>query len=206
LLQNGFTPLVAACDTFRSAAVEQLAVHCRRLNVELYEKGYRTDPAAIAQEAVRQGKTHSKSFSNLIVNFISNFLKAKVKGKDVVLIDTTGRMQDNLPLMQALAKLVNSVKPDLVLFVGEALVGHDAVDQLVKFNQSLVDLSKEREPRKIDGIILTKFDTIDDKVGAAISMVYTTGQPIVFVGVGQHYTDLKRLNVGAVTKALLKGA
>ena len=76
----------------------------------------------------------------------------------------------------------------------------------MKFNQALIDLSKEKEPRKIDGIILTKFDTIDDKVGAALSMVYTTGQPIVFVGVGQHYTDLKRLNVHAVTKSLLKGA
>lgn len=94
----------------------------------------------------------------------------------------------------------------MVLFVGEALVGHDAVDQLVKFNQNLMDLSKDKEPRLIDGIILTKFDTIDDKVGAAISMVYSTGQPIVFVGTGQHYTDLRRLNVSVVTRALLKGA
>ncbi len=59
---------------------------------------------------------------------------------------------------------MNTVKPDLVLFVGEALVGHDAVDQLTQFNKNLIDLSKEKEPRMIDGIILTKFDTIDDKV------------------------------------------
>lgn len=56
----------------------------------------------------------------------------------------------------------------------------------------------------IDGIVLTKFDTIDDKVGAAVSMVYTTGIPVVFVGVGQHYTDLRKMNVDTIVKALLK--
>jgi len=101
--------------------------------------------------------------------------------------------------------LVNTVKPDLVLFVGEALVGNDGIDQLLKFNQALSELSNEKNPRLIDGIILTKFDTIDDKVGASISMVYTTGQPIVFLGTGQHYTDLRRMNVQMVTRVLLKG-
>jgi len=132
--------------------------------------------------------------------------KAKQTSTDVVLIDTAGRMQDNELLMKALSKLVNTVNPDLVLFVGEALVGNDAVDQLTKYNKALMDLSTEKDARLIDGIILSKFDTIDDKVGAAISMVYTTGSPIVFLGVGQHYTDIRRLNVSAVTKALLKGS
>lgn len=59
---------------------------------------------------------------------------------------------------------MNVNTPDLVLFVGEALVGNDGVDQLVKFNQALTDLSTSNKPRLIDGIILTKFDTIDDKV------------------------------------------
>jgi signal recognition particle receptor subunit alpha len=59
--------------------------------------------------------------------------------------------------------------------------------------------------RSIDGIVLTKFDTVDDKVGAAISMVYATGQPIVFVGVGQTYTDLKTLNVRKIVQILIKG-
>jgi signal recognition particle receptor subunit alpha len=94
--------------------------------------------------------------------------------------------------------------PDKVLFVGEALVGNEAVDQLVKFNQALKDLSDVHKPRQIDGILLTKFDTIDDKVGAAISMAYATGQPILFVGTGQTYTDLKKLNVRTVLDALLK--
>lgn len=123
---------------------------------------------------------------------------------DVVLIDTAGRMQDNEPLMRALAKLIKVNEPDLVLFVGEALVGNEAVDQLVKFNQALADHSSSSNPHVIDGIVLTKFDTIDDKVGAAISMTYITGQPIVFVGTGQTYTDLKALNANAVVHALMK--
>ena len=61
-----------------------------------------------------------------------------------------------------------------------------------------------REPRLIDGIMLTKFDTISDKVGAALSLVYTTGKPIVFVGTGQTYTDIRNLNVDHCVKALLK--
>ena len=85
---------------------------------------------------------------------------------DVVLVDTAGRMQDNEPLMRSLAKLITVNDPDLVLFVGEALVGNEAVDQLVKFNQALSDYSSQNNPHLIDGIVLTKFDTIDDKASA----------------------------------------
>uniref|UniRef100_A0A672PE55 SRP receptor subunit alpha n=1 Tax=Sinocyclocheilus grahami TaxID=75366 RepID=A0A672PE55_SINGR len=196
LIENGFTVLIAACDTFRAGAVEQLRTHQRRLNslhplekhggqpaVQLFEKGYGKDAAGIAMEAIA-------------------FARNQVF--DVVLIDTAGRMQDNGPLMTALAKLIAVNTPDLVLFVGEALVGNEAVDQLVKFNQALADHSKTDKPRLIDGIVLTKFDTIDDKVGAAISMTYITGQPIVFVGTGQTYSDLRSLNARAVVSALMK--
>ncbi|MED6239399.1 hypothetical protein ATANTOWER_005975 [Ataeniobius toweri] len=74
----------------------------------------------------------------------------------------------------------------------------------VKFNQALADHSMSDKPRLIDGIVLTKFDTIDDKVGAAISMTYITGQPIVFVGTGQTYNDLRSLNARAVVGSLMK--
>ncbi|XP_050067108.1 signal recognition particle receptor subunit alpha homolog [Anopheles maculipalpis] len=196
LIENNLSVLIAACDTFRAGAVEQLRTHMRHLNalhppekhggrhmVQLYEKGYGKDAAGIAMEAIR--------YAN----------ESKI---DVVLIDTAGRMQDNEPLMRALAKLIKVNEPDLVLFVGEALVGNEAVDQLVKFNQALADYSSSDRPHIIDGIVLTKFDTIDDKVGAAISMTYITGQPIVFVGTGQTYTDLKALNAKAVVHALMK--
>ena len=81
-----------------------------------------------------------------------------------VLACCSGRMQDNEPLMRALSNLISLNEPELVLFVGEALVGNDAVDQLTKFNQRLLDLSSSSKPHAIDGVLLTKFDTIDDKV------------------------------------------
>ncbi|MCJ8733397.1 hypothetical protein PDJAM_G00222850 [Pangasius djambal] len=122
LIENGFSVLIAACDTFRAGAVEQLRTHQRRLNslhppqqhghpvVQLFERGYGKDAAGIAMEAIAY---------------------ARNQGFDVVLVDTAGRMQDNAPLMTALAKLIAVNTPDLVLFVGEALVGNEAVDQLV---------------------------------------------------------------------------
>eukprot|EP00884_Botryococcus_braunii_P015301 jgi/Botrbrau1/2454/Bobra.0226s0013.1 len=183
LLQNNIKVMVAACDTFRAGAVEQLKTHCTRLGIPLYERGYEKDPAKVAFEAVKAAE------------------RAKC---DVLLVDTAGRMQDNEPLMRALSNLIALNEPDLVLFVGEALVGNDAVDQLTKFNQRLLDLSKADKPHAIDGILLTKFDTIDDKVGAAVSMVYTSGAPVVFVGCGQTYVDLRRLNVKSVVRSLLK--
>eukprot|EP01006_Ploeotia_vitrea_P007734 TRINITY_DN17986_c0_g1_i1.p1 TRINITY_DN17986_c0_g1~~TRINITY_DN17986_c0_g1_i1.p1 ORF type:complete len:668 (+),score=370.14 TRINITY_DN17986_c0_g1_i1:159-2162(+) len=183
LTSKDLTVSVAACDTFRSGAVQQLKTHCTRLGLNLFERGYNSDAASVAREAVKA---------------------AKKRGDDVVLIDTAGRMQDNAPLMRALSKLINLNKPDLVLFVGEALVGNDGVDQLMKFNNCLVDLSDGTDPRLIDGILLTKFDTIDDKVGAAISMTYSSGVPIMFVGVGQDYGDLKKMNVKMLIKKLMK--
>lgn len=114
-------------------------------------------------------------------------------------------MQDNEPLMRALAKLVGLNEPNLVLFVGEALVGNDSVDQLSKFNRALEEFSTGQQARGVDGIILTKFDTVDEKVGAAISMVYATGLPVVFTGVGQKYSDLRVLDVQRVVQVLIQG-
>ncbi|KAJ9120892.1 hypothetical protein QFC22_002827 [Naganishia vaughanmartiniae] len=164
LLQNKLRVLIAACDTFRSGAVEQLRVHVRNLSL-------------LGQELGRGANEGTKAHQF-----------------DVVLVDTAGRMQDNEPLMRALAKLVAVNAPDKIIFVGEALVGNEAVDQLSKFDRALRDFTSSAstgssgtkgKARGIDGMILTKFDTIDDKVGAALSMTYITGQPILFVGCGQ---------------------
>ncbi|CAM9143730.1 unnamed protein product [Scytosiphon promiscuus] len=181
LKENGIKVLIAACDTFRSGAVEQLRVHCRCLDVPLFEKGYARDSSAVAREAVKH---------------------AVEEGYDCVLIDTAGRMQNNEPLMRALSKLINENEPELVLFVGEALVGNDGVNQLQMFNQALANNSPAGRFHQIDGVVLTKFDTIDTKVGAALSMCYKTGQPVLFVGTGQKYTHLRKLNVTYVIKAL----
>lgn len=212
LILNGVRVLVIACDTFRAGAVEQLRTHVTalkniheniqeniqeknlknshekdsRAKIELFEKGYGKDSAAIAMEGINYART---------------------TGFNCCLIDTAGRMQDNEPLMKQLAKLIKINEPDLTLFVGEALVGNEAVDQLTKFNTALIDNGCRGDSDNnsaINGIILTKFDTIDDQVGAAISMTYITGQPILFVGVGQTYKDLKQLNAKAVVKALMK--
>ncbi|KAF5391720.1 hypothetical protein D9757_001772 [Collybiopsis confluens] len=198
LIQNGLRVLIAACDTFRSGAVEQLRVHVRNLSmlgvdgaadskgrVELFERGYGKDAAGIAKEAISYARDNDF---------------------DVVLIDTAGRMQDNEPLMRALAKLVTVNNPDKIIFVGEALVGNEAVDQLKKFDRALRDFSASSssgKERGIDGMLVTKWDTVDDKVGAALSMTYVTGQPILFVGCGQTYTDLRQLRVSNVVQAIL---
>ena len=181
LMNNGLKISIAACDNFRSGAIEQLKTHANALKCHLFEKGYKDDQAYIAKEAIK---------------------KKKKEGYDCVLIDTAGRMQDNEPLMKSLAKLVDINQPDAILFVGEALTGNDSVDQLTKFNQALIDNSKKDNPRTIDGILLTKFDTVDDKVGSALTMVYTTGKPIVYVGTGQKYINLKKLNANNVLNAL----
>lgn len=217
LSSNGVKVSIAACDTFRAGAVEQLKTHAARLKVPLFERGYEKDPAKVAAEAVRA---------------------AARDGVDCVLVDTAGRMQENEPLMRALAGLISTNDPDLVLFVGEALVGNDGVDQLKQFNARLLDLApprnvskgssslnsnngngsgttndnenaagttvREGRPCAVDGIVLTKFDTVDDKAGAAVSMVYASGAPVMFVGCGQTYVDLKRLNVRSVVRSLLK--
>ena len=191
-MKKNFKVLIVACDTFRSGAIEQLKIHIKALSalqqgaVEIFERGYGKDAATIAKEAIQFAKNN---------------------GHDVVLIDTAGRMQDNEPLMRALGKLVSENQPDKVVFVGEALVGNEAVDQLSKFNKALLDYSgnnNTKAPRRqIDGIILSKFDTIDDKVGAALSMSFTAKAPILFVGTGQSYGDLKVMNVKSLVTTLL---
>ncbi|KAH0486014.1 MAG: hypothetical protein KVP17_000449 [Porospora cf. gigantea B] len=179
--KGGLRVMIAACDTFRAGAVEQLRTHAQRLDVELFEQGYGKDASAIAASALSL---------------------ASQKSYDVVLIDTAGRMQDNIPLMRSLAKLVDHNDPDLVLFVGEALTGNDALDQFKKFNSALSDFST-RGGRSIDGIVLSKFDTVDSKVGAAVTLVCDTGAPLTFLGTGQNYTNLQKPNAAQIVDMLL---
>ena len=179
LKTHGASILVAACDTFRSGAVEQLRSHTKCLDIDLFERGYLKDPADVAKAAIDYAA------------------KQKI---DVVLVDTAGRMQNNASLMRQLARLLAVNDPDVTLFVGEALVGNDGIDQLTMFDNAL----KKDSANSIDALVLTKFDCIDDKVGAVLSMTYQSGLPVAFVGVGQKYTHLKKLSVNNVLNALFK--
>ncbi|KAI4220660.1 MAG: hypothetical protein L6R36_007461 [Xanthoria steineri] len=186
LLQNNLSLLIAACDTFRSGAVEQLRVHARNLKdlsdrenlgrVELYEKGYGKDAAHIARDAVAYAKDH-------------HF--------DVVLIDTAGRRHNDARLMSSLEKFAELARPDKILMVGEALVGTDSVMQARAFNAAF------GAKRGLDGFIISKCDTVGEMVGVLVSMVHATGIPVVFLGVGQHYGDLRTVNVGNVVGLLM---
>jgi len=155
----GLSVVMAACDTFRAAAIDQLQAHADKLSVKLIKHDYGSDPAAVAFDAIAHAK------------------KAE---KDVVLIDTAGRLHSNTNLMEELHKIIRIAKPDMKIFIGESVTGNDCVVQAKKFDEMV----------GIDGIVLSKAD-VDEKGGAAISVSYVTGKPILFLGTGQGYDDLE---------------
>ncbi len=157
-INKGHTPVIAASDTFRAGAIEQISHHAETIGVKIIKHKKGADPAAVAYDAVSH---------------------ARAQNKEIVLVDTAGRMQTNINLMDEMAKIKRVVSPDLIIFVGDSLTGNDAVDQANKFNDSV----------GLDGIILTKADA-DAKGGAALSIGYVINKPILFLGVGQGYEDL----------------
>jgi fused signal recognition particle receptor len=160
--KRGLTCVFAAGDTFRAGAIEQLTLHSERLGCKIIKHQEGSDPAAVAFDAVEH---------------------AKARKKDVVLIDTAGRMQTNTNLMDEMKKIKRVAKPDLVFFVGDALAGTDAVEQAKRFNDAV----------GIDAVILTKIDA-DAKGGAALSITKTIGKPIAYVSFGQEYDDFRRFD------------
>ncbi len=115
-LKHGYSVVLAAADTFRAGAIEQLEIHGKRLGVRVIKHRYGADPAAVAYDAVR----HAKS-----------------RKIDVVLIDTAGRLQTDKDLIEEMKKIARVVNPDLKIFVGDALTGNDALDQAEKFNNAV---------------------------------------------------------------------
>ena len=157
-LKKGYTPVIAASDTFRAGAIEQVTHHADNVGVKIIKHQKGSDPAAVAYDAVEH---------------------ARAQGKELVLIDTAGRMQTNTNLMDEMKKIKRVSNPDLVIFVGDALTGNDATQQAVKFNEAI----------DIDGVILTKADA-DSKGGASLSIGYVIKKPIMFLGMGQGYDDI----------------
>ncbi|MEM3445742.1 MAG: signal recognition particle-docking protein FtsY [Thermoplasmata archaeon] len=174
LLKQGKTCVIAAGDTFRAGAIEQIEIHANRLGVKLVKHAPGSDPAAVAYDAIEH---------------------AKARGKDVVLIDTAGRMQTNTNLMEEMKKIKRVAKPDLVIFVGDALAGNDAIEQARKFNAEV----------GVDCAILTKIDA-DAKGGAALSIAYAIKKPILFLSNGQGYEDIIKFSPEwLVNKILAEG-
>lgn len=159
---KGLSSVIAAADTYRAGAIEQIEVHANNVGVRLIKHGPGADAAAVSFDAIEH---------------------ARAKGKDVVLIDTAGRMDTNVNLMDELKKVVRVSKPNKVIFVGDALTGNAVVDQARAFDRYT----------SIDGVILTKADA-DAKGGAAISLAHTIKKPLYFLGTGQEYTDLLEFN------------
>ncbi|MBS3095112.1 signal recognition particle-docking protein FtsY [Candidatus Woesearchaeota archaeon] len=108
---------------------------------------------------------------------------AKSNHMDAVLIDTAGRQHSNVNLISEMQKIIRVIKPDLKIFIGESITGSDCIEQASSFDNAI----------GIDGIILSKAD-IDDKGGAAISIEYIVKKPIIYIGMGQDYDDLKEFN------------
>jgi fused signal recognition particle receptor len=116
LQSNGLSVVLAAADTFRAAAIDQLQLHADKLNVKLIRHDYGSDPAAVAFDAIKH---------------------AEAKKIDVVLIDTAGRLHSNVNLMDEMKKIMRVAKPDLKIFVGESITGNDCVEQAKQFNDSV---------------------------------------------------------------------
>jgi len=162
LMKTGKTVVLAASDTFRAGAIEQLTIHAERLDCKIVKHASGADPAAVAYDAIEH---------------------ARAKHRDVVLVDTAGRMQTNSNLMDEMKKIKKVAKPDLVMFVGDSLAGNDAVEQARAFDAAI----------GVDAIMLTKIDA-DSKGGAALSIAHTIGKPIAFVSNGQEYDQIVKFN------------
>jgi fused signal recognition particle receptor len=158
LMNHGYSTVLACSDTYRAGAIEQLDEHANRLGTRMIKRPYGADAASVGFDAISHAKAH---------------------GINAVLIDTAGRMETDVNLMNEMQKIVRVTQPDLVLFVGDALTGNDAVAQAEEFDKRV----------NISASILTKIDA-DVKGGTAISVAYTTKKPIIFLGNGQRYEDL----------------
>ncbi len=158
LKKHGFSLVIAAADTHRPGAIEQISQHASKLSIKVVAQRYGADPAAVGRDAI---------------------LYAKSNRIDVVLIDTAGRMQTSKNLMDEMGKIIRVVNPDFKIFIGDSLAGNDTINQAGDFYLYT----------KFDGAILTKSDA-DAKGGAAISIVYATSKPILYLGVGQEHDDL----------------
>jgi len=156
--KKGKSPLLVAGDVYRPAAIEQLNVLGGQINVEVYSEPENKNVVEIAQNAIKE---------------------AKSKNKNVVIIDTAGRLAIDEVMMTEVANIKNALNPKEILFVVDSMTGQDAVNTAAAFNQRL----------NYTGVVLTKLDG-DTRGGAAISIKYTVNKPIKFVSSGEKMETL----------------
>ena len=156
--QYGKTPMLAACDIYRPAAITQLQVVGEKTGLPVFERGTQ-DPVKTAREAVEEAR---RAF------------------RDVVILDTAGRLHIDGEMMDELVRIVEAVRPVEILLVVDAMTGQDAVNVARTFDETI----------PLTGVILTKLDG-DTRGGAALSVRQVTGKPIKFAGVGEKLTDIE---------------
>jgi signal recognition particle subunit SRP54 len=169
--EHGSSVAVAACDVYRPAAVEQLVKVGAQAGATVYEQGTDRNPVDIARWALDQ---------------------AKRDGKDVLIVDTSGRLHVDQDLMQELADIKKAIKPHVVLLVVDAMTGQDAVNVAEQF----------AEVAQFDGVVLSKLDG-DARGGAALSVKAVTGKPIMFASTGEKLPDFERFHPDRMAQRIL---
>ncbi len=164
-------PLLAACDTYRPAAVEQLRVLGEQIDVPVYAEDGATDPVSVARNAVAN---------------------AKATAKDVVIVDTAGRLAVDEELMQQISDIKDAIEPNEILFVVDAMTGQDAVNTAKEFNDRL----------DYTGVVLTKLDG-DTRGGAAITIRTVVNKPIKYVGTGEKMDALDQFHPARMADRIL---
>lgn len=171
LKKNGKKPMLCACDIYRPAAIDQLEVVGESVDVPVFTMRDCKDPSKIAKAAAKE---------------------AEVKGYNVLIVDTAGRLQIDEELMDELKVLKKEIRPHEILLVVDALTGQDAVNAAEGFNEAL----------GIDGIIMTKMDG-DSRGGAALSTKKVTGRPVKFVGMGEKMDELDEFHPERMASRIL---
>jgi fused signal recognition particle receptor len=171
LKKQGYTVVIGAGDTYRAGAIEQISVHAERLGIKIIQHQEGADPSAVLFDAVQYAQSH------------------KI---DVVLADTAGRFHTKSNLMNQLEKIRRVMKPDLIVYVDEAVAGNDAIVRAAEFDRTV----------GADAVVLTKAD-MDSRGGAAISIAHTIGKPLMFLGTGQGYEDIIPFDPDQVVEDLL---
>ncbi len=171
LKKNGKRPMLAACDIYRPAAIDQLEIVGEKVGVPVFSMRDSKQPELIAEAAVRE---------------------AELKGHDVLILDTSGRLHIDEELMDELVRIKARTKPHEILLVVDAMTGQDAVNAAIGFNDKL----------GIDGIIMTKLDG-DSRGGAALSVKAVTGKPIKFIGVGEKSDALEQFHPERMASRIL---